>query len=88
MFDEQFLKSLADAVAARVVAQLALQSNQVRREYLTYEEVGEVIGRTKDGVRYLVRQGKIPICDDSGRVPRVHIDDVHAYMASIKRWAA
>jgi len=89
MFTEQFIAEFADAVADRVVARIgAAKSTTVSREYLTYDEVGQIIGRTKEGVRYLVKSGKLPICDESGRVPRIHINDVRAYMDSMKHWAA
>ena len=89
MFTEPFLDAIADAVANRVIARMAGKpAHAVQREYLTYDEVGQIIGRTKEGVRYLVKQGKLPICDECGRVPRVHINDVRKYMDGTKHWAA
>ena len=90
MFTEQFLTTIADAVADRIMARMAAQkSTGISQEYLTYEQAGQIIGRTKEGVRYLVKNGKLPICDDeTGRVPRIHINDIRIYMDGIKRWAA
>jgi hypothetical protein len=87
MFDQAFIQQVAEKTAEIVLSRLKKQPT-VQREYLTYEEVGQMIGRTKEGVRYLVKSGKLPICDEYGRVPRIHINDVRAYMESIKRWSA
>ena len=88
MFDQEFINEIAKRTAEIIVARLRKEPVSVTKEYLTYEEVGQMIGRTYDGVRYLVKQGKLPVCDEFGRVPRVYIGDVRAYMDSIKRWAA
>jgi hypothetical protein len=87
MFDQQFIDSLATKVADIVASRLKKEP-AIQIEYLTYEQVGQMIGRTEEGVRYLVKQGKLPICDEFGRRPRIHIEDVRTYMTSIKRWAA
>lgn len=88
MFDQEFIKQVAERTAEIVLARLRKEPLSVQKEYLTYEEVGQMIGRSKDGVRYLVKQGKLPVCDEFGRVCRIHVDDVRRYMESIKRWAA
>jgi len=88
MFDQEFIKQVAERTAEIVIARLSKEPLTVHKEYLTYDEVGQMIGRTKEGVRYLVKQGKLPVCDEYGRVCRIHVDDVRRYMDGIKRWAA
>ena len=52
------------------------------------KEVGQMIGRTYEGVRYLVKKGLLPVCDNFGRVPRIDIEDVRAYMQGLKHWVS
>jgi hypothetical protein len=47
-----------------------------------------MIGRTYEGVRYLVKKGLLPVCDNFGRVPRIDIEDVRAYMQGLKHWVS
>ncbi|HWQ54111.1 MAG TPA: helix-turn-helix domain-containing protein [Bryobacteraceae bacterium] len=75
MFQQQFLDSLADAVAQRVVAQMAATSGTKRR-LMTVAEAAEYIGRSKQAVYHLIHAGTIPTKRQGARVfiDRVELD--------------
>jgi excisionase family DNA binding protein len=70
MFDQQFIDTLADAVAQRVFSRMAPIQTSPRR-LLNVREAAEYLGRTEDAVYQLINRGKIAAIRE-GR--RVHIE--------------
>ena len=68
VFDQQFLSTLADAVASRVIDQMSTQSGPKRR-LLTAPQAAEYIGRSRQAVYHLIAAGKLR---ETTRHPRLH----------------
>jgi excisionase family DNA binding protein len=67
MFTEQFMDSLAVALASRVVAQMSAQAGPPRR-LMSVDHAAEYIGRSKQAKYHLISQGKIPTKRQGSRV--------------------
>jgi excisionase family DNA binding protein len=75
--DTIFIDALADAVAQRVIAQLAAQkAGSSTRRLMAAAEAAEYIGRSKQALYHLVSQGKIPVKRNGSRLffDRVELD--------------
>lgn len=67
MFTDQFVDSLASAVASRVIAQLSANGG-LQKRLMTVEEAAEYIGRSKQATYHLISAAKIPIKRQGSRV--------------------
>jgi excisionase family DNA binding protein len=66
MFSEQFVDSLASAVASRVLAQMSCAGP--KRRLVTVDQAADYIGRSKQATYHLIAQGKIPTKRQGSRV--------------------
>ena len=73
MFDEIFMKQLADAIAARLPA-------AAPQRLFTLEQAAEYIGRSPKAVERLIQRGTIPVTKIDGKrqVDRTALDKVIA----------
>ena len=75
MFEESFLAQIADAVAAKVVTQLAGQGGATKRLF-TLSEAALYLGRTQKAIEHLIDRGRIPVTklDGKRQIDRTTLD--------------
>jgi excisionase family DNA binding protein len=75
MFQEEFVNSLADAVAARVIAQMSSTGAKQNR-LMSVTDAAAYLGRSRQAVYHLANQGKLPFKKQGTRVffDRVELD--------------
>jgi excisionase family DNA binding protein len=67
MFEQQFIDALADAVAAKVIAQIA-NSHPSQGRLMTVADAASYLGRSKQAIYHLIHSGAIPIKRQGTRV--------------------
>lgn len=67
MFTQQFIDTLAVAVAQRVIAQLAAQGGMPQKRLFTISEAAEYLGRSPKAVEHLIVRGTIKVTKLDGK---------------------
>ena len=83
MFEAAFVQQVADAVAAKVVAELAAQGVTKPKRLMSATEAANYVGRSKQALYHLVSQGKIPVKRQGSRLffDRVELDTWIAHLS-------
>ena len=82
MFTEQFISTLADAVAEQVIARMSEATAQQR--LFTIEDAARYLGRTPKAVEHLISRGAIQVTKIDGKrqIDRAALDRIieeHTY---------
>ena len=79
---EEFLRSFADQVAARVIERMVAPRSDHRR-LLTITEAAQLLGRSKASVQHLIAQRRLPVVRDERRV-FIDLRDLDRWIAEHK----
>jgi hypothetical protein len=84
LFSQEFLNSLASAVADRVVARMAAENGPPRQRLFDIEHAARYIGRTAKAIEHLIARGTIPVSklDGKRQIDRAALDKLiedHTY---------
>jgi hypothetical protein len=82
MFEEQFIQQLLVAVRPEIRALIkeVIADEGAQPLVVDYEEAGRMIGTTYEGVRKLVRKGKLTAVSRSGRHRGIAITELESYV--------
>lgn len=86
MFEQQFIQQLLVAVKPQLVALVkeVISDAGGRPLVVDYEEAGRMIGTSYEGVRKLVRKGKLTAVSRSGRYRGIAVAELKDYVQRSK----
>jgi len=82
MFEQQFMQQLIVAFTPQIkeLIKEAIADEAARPLVVGYEEAGRMIGTTYEGVRKLVRKGKLTAVSRSGRYRGIAVAELKDYV--------
>jgi|HubBroStandDraft_6_1064221.scaffolds.fasta_scaffold825085_2 hypothetical protein len=86
MFEDKFIKELAQALAPAVAARVQERlGNGISPRYLNLEQAGAYMSTTPDGVRGMLRAKRFPCKKIGGRI-MIDIRDIDRAMDESTHW--
>jgi len=82
MFDQEFVKQLAEVVSNAVVAKMP--APRIAPRYMDYVQAGEYMGVSAEAIRAYVRQGYFPVISKNGK-RWIDKEDLDRFMTKHKR---
>jgi hypothetical protein len=83
MFEQQFVQQLIVAFTPRIkeLIKQVIAAETVSPLIVDYEEAGRMIGTSYEGIRKLVRKGKLTAVSRSGRYRGIAVQELKDYVA-------